>query len=289
MAKLLKPLVVIVLLVAIAAVVIQAVVLFPKRTLIKERTQRLEGGLDQVVTTLKNGLDEEMRGEVKFRKAALSVASMENIGDLDKQINLADAAAKTVLTGWDNTKNELETTRQDLENTRAELQRTQNELDNAKNEIVQLHETIQAKDAELNEKKSQIATLEEEKSSLEITVDDLNAQIASLQDQIATLEEEKAMLDQQLAKCDAAINAGNTNMKLGTKGKLVYVNPEWNFGVIDIGVAEGSQAGGEMMVRRGDELLGRIRISAVKDSISIVEILPEYQEQAIKEGDDVLF
>ena len=289
MAKLLKPLVVIVLLVAIAAVVIQGVVLFPKRTLIKERTQKLEGGLEQVVTTLKNGLDEDVRGTVKFKKANLSVDSMENIAAIDKEINNADAAAKAVLEGWENTKTELETTRQDLENTRAELQRTQNELDNAKNEIVQLHETIQAKDAEIAEQKSQIASLEEEKSSLEIQVDDLNAQIASLQDQIATLEEEKAMLESQLAKCDAEINAGNTNMKLGTKGKLVYVNPEWNFGVIDIGLADGSQAGGEMMVRRGDELLGRIRISAVKDSISIVEILPEYQEQAIKEGDDVLF
>lgn len=289
MAKLLKPLVVIVLLVAIAAVVIQGVVLFPKRTLIKERTQKLEGGLDQVVTTLKNGLDEETRGEVKFRKANLVVDSMDNIEAIDREIRNADAAAKTVLTGWEGTKQELEVTTQELESTKAELQRTQNELESAKSEIVQLHETIRAKDAELDEKKSQIATLEEEKSALEIQVDDLNAQIASMQDQIATLEEEKAMLEAQLAKCDAEVNAGNTNMKLGTKGKLVYVNPEWNFGVIDIGVADGSQAGGEMMVRRGDELLGRIRISAVKDSISIVEILPEYQEQAIKEGDDVLF
>ena len=49
MAKLLKPLVVIVLLVSIAALVIQAAVLFPKRTLIKERTQKLENGLDRVV------------------------------------------------------------------------------------------------------------------------------------------------------------------------------------------------------------------------------------------------
>lgn len=289
MAKLLKPLVVIVLLVAIAAVVIQGVVLFPKRTLIKERTQKLEGGLEQVVTTLKNGLDEDMRGEVKFRKSNLAVDSMENIGAIDKEIGNADNAAKAVLAGWENTKSELETTRQDLENTRAELQRTQNELEMAKNEIVQLHETIHQKDSEIAEQKSQIAELEEEKSSLQIQVDDLNAQIASMQDQIANLEEEKAMLDAQLAKCDAEANAGNTNMKQGTKGKLAYVNPDWNFGVIDIGLTDGAQAGAEMMVRRGDKLLGRVRISAVKDAISIVEILPDYQEDAIKEGDDVLF
>ena len=289
MAKLLKPLVVIVLLVAIAAVVIQAVVLFPKRTLIKERTQKLEGGMEQVVTTLKNGLDEEMRGQVRFKKAGLVVDKMDDIGNIDTQIGYADGTAKMVLAGWDATKQELEVTTQELESTKAELQRTQNELENAKNEIVQLHETIQAKDAELAEKKTQIAELEEEKGSLEIQVADLNDQIASMQDQIATLEEEKAMLEAQLAKCDAEVNAGNTNMKLGTKGKLVYVNPDWNFGVIDIGVAEGSQAGGEMMVRRGDQMLGRIRISAVKDAISIVEILPDYQMDTIKEGDDVLF
>ena len=49
MAKLLKPLVVIVLLLGIAALCIQAIVLFPKRTLIKERTQRLEGGVERLV------------------------------------------------------------------------------------------------------------------------------------------------------------------------------------------------------------------------------------------------
>ena len=45
MAKLLKPLIVIVLLVGIAALCIQGLVLFPKRTFIKDRTQKLEGGV----------------------------------------------------------------------------------------------------------------------------------------------------------------------------------------------------------------------------------------------------
>lgn len=66
MSKLLKPLVLIVLIAAIAALILQVAVLFPKRTLIKERTQKLESGIARVVATLKGSLDEETQKSITF-------------------------------------------------------------------------------------------------------------------------------------------------------------------------------------------------------------------------------
>ena len=291
MAKLLKPLVVIVLLVSIAALVIQAAVLFPKRTLIKERTQKLENGLDRVVGTLKGPqslLSEDSKAQAAFSAKNLKIGNKIDLPRLDSELNRANQVANAVLEGWQFTQTDLENTRQDLENTRAELESTKAQLEDARTQIVQLNETIRAKDQELEEKSNVIAGLEDEKASLTAQVADLNAQIAGLQDQVAQLEEDKSVLETQLEKCDKELHKEIT-MKPGTTGTIVYANKDWNFVVIDIGSNDGVQSTAEMIIHRGEEMIGKIRISAVRDDVAIAEVLTDYQKATVKEGDHVLF
>ena len=288
MAKMLKPLVVIVLILAIVALYMQAIVLFPKRTLIKERTQKLEAGVERLVSTLKGSLSAETQQAVPFLGANLKIGTKEDLPRLDGELNKALQVANAVLQGWNDTKTDLENTRQDLENTRAELESTKAQLEDARTQIVQLNETIRAKDQELEEKSNVIAGLEDEKASLTAQVADLNAQIAGLQDQLAQLEEDKSVLEVQLEKCDKELHKEIT-MKPGTTGTIVYANKDWNFVVIDIGSNDGVQATAEMIVHRGDDMVGKIKISAVRDNVSIAEVLPDYQKATVKEGDHVLF
>ena len=291
MAKLLKPLVVIVLLVSIAALVLQAAVLFPKRTLIKERTQKLEGGVDRMVGTLKGPqslLSDEAKSAAQFNVSNLRIGTKEDLPRLDSELNKALQVVNAVLQGWNDTKVDLENTRQDLENTRAELENTKTQLEDARTQIVQLNETIRGKDQELEEKSNVIAGLEDEKASLTSQVADLTAQVASLQDEVAQLEEDKSVLETQLEKCDKELHKEIT-MKPGTSGKIVYANKEWNFVVIDIGMNQGVQATAQMIVHRDDNMVGKIKISAVRDNVSIAEVMTDYQKDTVKEGDDVLF
>ncbi len=292
MAKLLKPLVVIVLLLGLAALCIQALVLFPKRTLIKERTQKLEGGLARVVATLKGPqslLSDEAKNAAQFNGANLLIGVKEDLPRLDGELNRANSVAGAVLQGWNDTQTDLENTRQDLENTRAELESTKAQLEDARTQIVQLNETIRGKDQELIEKANVIAGLEDEKTSLTAQVTDLNEQLATLNDKLAELEEENGMLKGQLEKCEGALNPSNITMKVGTTAKIVYANADWNFVIIDIGSADGAQAGAEMIIHREDNMIGKIRLSAVRDNVTIAEVLPAYQKATVKEGDDVLF
>lgn len=288
MAKLLKPLIVIVLLVGIAALVIQAAFLFPKRTLIKERTQKLEGGVETVVRILKGSLAEETQRAVPFSGANLKIGTQEDLPRLDGELNNASRVANAVLQGWTDTKTDLENTRQDLENTKADLENTKAQLEDARTQIVSLNETIRTKDQELSEKSNLIAGLEEEKSKLTAQVTGLNEQVAGLEDQVAQLEESNAMLEAQLEKLDKETHKDST-MPVGTHGKVVYANADWNFVVIDIGSAEGASATAQMIVHRGDNMVGKIRLSAVHDNVSIAEVLPEFQKDTVKEGDDVLY
>ena len=44
-----------------------------------------------------------------------------------------------------------------------------------------------------------------------------------------------------------------------------------------------------MIIYRGETMIGKIRLSAVRDDVSIAEVLPEYQKDTVKEGDHVLY
>jgi len=290
MAKLLKPLVVLVLLAAIAALVVQAFVLFPQREVIKERTLKLENGIDRVVKTLKGAplLDDETRENIRFSKASLAVKEKEALPQIDGQLNIANKAAEIVLQGWDATNAELEQTIRDLEQTRAELENTKAELEAAKTRIAQQQAEIAEKTSKIADLESQIASLEEEKASLEVQLQDKDDQIATLESEKAGLEEEKAMLDAQLEKCSTAQDTSKS-LPPGTVGKIVYINSAWGFAVVDLGSNQGAVLGAELMVHRGDTYLGKIRLSAIRDDVSIAEFLPGAQLDAIKENDDVLF
>jgi predicted RNase H-like nuclease (RuvC/YqgF family) len=291
MAKLLKPLVVILLLLAIAAVCIQAFVLFPKRTLIKDRTLKLQDGIGRVVANLKGPqslLSDEAKQAAQFNAANLQIATPEEFPRLDGELARANSVASAVLQGWNDTQTDLENTRQDLENTRAELEATKAQLEDARTQIVQLNETIRAKDAELAEKSNRIAQLEDEKTSLESQLATLNEEIDGMRDQLAQLEEEKNMLDILLKKCEGE-RAETLTMPAGTAGKIVYANADWNFVVIDVGSTAGAQVTAEMIVHRDDNMIGKIRISAIRENVSIAEVLTDFQKDAIKEGDHVLY
>ena len=290
MAKLLKPLVVLVLLAAIAALVVQAFVLFPQREVIKERTLKLENGIDRVVKTLKGAplLDDETRANIKFSKASLAVKDKEALPQIDGQLNIANKAAEIVLQGWDATNADLEQTTRDLEQTRAELENTKAELEAAKTRIAQQQAEIAEKTSKIAELNDQIAGLEEEKSSLEVQLQDKDDQIATLESDKAGLEEEKAMLEDQLEKCSIAQDTSKS-LPPGTVGKIVDINPAWGFAIVDLGSNQGAVLGAELMVHRGDTFLGKVRLAAIRDDVSIAECLPGTQIDQIEENDDVLF
>lgn len=293
MAKLLKPLVVIVLLLGIVAIVIQAAFLFPQRVLIKERTQKLERGMQTVVNTLKGDrslLSDEAKSQARFSAANLRVDKKEDLMQVDTELNRANAVAGAVLEGWQFTQTDLENTRQDLENTRAELENTKAQLEDARTQIVQLNETIREKNQELDEKNAFIAELEEDKGRLESEVADLNDQLINMENQLADAQEESSILRAQLDKCEGQLNpSGHITMKTGSTGKIIYVNSDWNFVVVDMGSADGAQTTAELIVHRGDNMIGKVKLSAVMSHVAIAEVLTDFQKDTIKEGDHVLF
>jgi oligoribonuclease (3'-5' exoribonuclease) len=271
MGKALKPLVIVLLLLGIVSLVL-GILLFSKREILKERTRLHETGLAQIAE--------------KFHYEQLNVAALKDLTQLQPQIDQMAVAANNMYDDLQNTKADLAATKQKLAETEQLLADTRAELEVAQNQIVQLNATIEQKDAEIAQANGRIDQLEQDKVGLQTQIDDLTTQLATKEDENLELKSTVATLEGII---DRELGTGKGPTKLvGLTGRILVVNPNWNFVVLDIGQAEGLVPNTELHVHRADQLVGKVRVSSVEENTAIANIVKDWEQKPVKEGDDVL-
>lgn len=275
MAKALKPLVVVLLVLSVFALVL-GIVLFSQREVMKGRTQKNEQAITNIAAKLRfEGLDPKLLQDYKQMDAAL---------------NQVTVAADNQYEELQNTKKDLETTRQDLAQTKTELDSTKNQLAEAQNKVTELTQAVEQKDAELTLAKGKVDQLEQDKTTLQTEIDGLNNQLVKADEEMRGLQEKVTMLDDIIKKEDMRQGRMGTGVvPVGTTGKVMVVNPNWNFVVLDIGSDVGLVPNAEMMVHRGDQLIGKVRVSSVEKGMAVAEIMNDWLQQPLEEGDHVLY
>lgn len=276
MAKLLKPMVVVLLILSIASLVL-GIMVFNEREVIKGRTQRLEKATDDIARSLHyENLD---------RQALMNYDQMGNV------LNRLNVHAALTWQELQDTIQDLANTRLDLEQTREELRVTQNNLQIAEQRIVRLEEDLSERTAELARANQQVAQLERDKAGLQSRVDDLELNVARIEEEKLEMAEiiadQKSLIEEYEAELFADESIIGTPE--GLAGQVLVVNPDWNFVVLDVGSEHGLSLNTEMLVHRNDELVGRVRVSNVKKFIAVAEILGDWQQAPLREGDHVLF
>ncbi len=78
-------------------------------------------------------------------------------------------------------------------------------------------------------------------------------------------------------------------LPVGLKGKVTAVDPKWDFVVLDVGEKHGVLERGKMMVSRGGKLVGKVQIVRVEQERSIANVLPDWKQVDVLEGDQVLY
>ena len=72
------------------------------------------------------------------------------------------------------------------------------------------------------------------------------------------------------------------------QGKVTAVDAQFDFVVLDVGESQGAREHGELLVSRGEKLIGKLRILDVKQDHSIANILPNWKQGEIQTGDLVI-
>ena len=125
---------------------------------------------------------------------------------------------------------------------------------------------------------------------------------ADLQKSQAELAEQKALVDAtikkgevdatkvvELEKKEKLRQAGVT--RPGLTGRIMAVNPGWNFVVLSVGDRQGVMVNSPLLVLRGNTPVARLRITSVEPSTSIADVIPGSVARGVtvQPGDTVIF
>lgn len=173
----------------------------------------------------------------------------------------------------------------------------------AKREVEgELAETVKAKETvqrELAVEKKKTTTLEEEvevkEQQLQLTLEKLEKEMVKRREAEAELilaMREKMALETKLKEYQKAPKLVELE-KIVIKptptliGRVLVVNNEYAFVIIDIGKQNNLKLGDILSVYRDDKFIGRVQIESVEEDISAATILPEWQDRKFKEDDEV--
>jgi len=169
----------------------------------------------------------------------------------------------------------------------------QNEkLKSSKLKIAQIENDSKQVDSDLADKKGKLADLDAKLKDLpkgfnpQTIAEDLNkikAEIAELQNEVAKKKTEVAEADKKTAEAQKALEDISSKIEIRKKSfernamsfRVVAVNNDWGFVIIDGGDKEGISPDTKLLVIRGTQTVGKLSILAVQGNKTIANVLTE--------------
>lgn len=209
-------------------------------------------------------------------------------------------------TEWDKSKSELAKTKTTLKNTSEKLAKTETTLEETKGQLTAttakfeseqkrangLQDGLNKSNSELKAAKDQLFTYE----STGVKPEEIRGLVASVKSftvENQALKAESQMLVRKVNQQEITIKnlTGNNEDPLlprDIRGKVVVVDPKWDFLVLDIGAKNSLVQNGVLLVSRNGELVAKVRVMEVQENRSIANIMPGWKIKDVTEGDLVL-
>jgi uncharacterized coiled-coil protein SlyX len=284
MAKLLRPLVIVLFLLSIVALVL-GVMLFTEREALKGRADKFVDGVQRVADILTEGRDPHVEAiEERLREEQLT-----DYERMDAPLNTLAAIAQNRHQALFNTRDDLKKTNDELDATRQELAQSRQDLANARDEIARLETRVAEKDREIAQANRRVADLESANAGLQEEVTALNDRIVLVEEEKRGLEDQITSLEQRIAALVPDTQQIATPTPEGLTGEILLVNPVWNFVVLNLGADDELAPQSELLVHRDDHLVGKIRVSQVEDDLAVAEIVRDWEKLPLRKGDQVFF
>jgi myosin heavy subunit len=200
------------------------------------------------------------------------------------------------------TKSELEKTKETLRATEDELAKTKTELQTTATKLADVEKSLADVQTQLKEAmggvgslatlKADMEALTTQKAELETKNKELEIVKAELTTKVETLTARNKELDDKVASQGTVIDRYQKNiMQKGIRGQVTAVNSGWGFCVLSIGDRQGAAANKIMIVTRGGQAIGKVKIINVEASQSVADILPGTFTRGtyIQPGDGVIY
>lgn len=201
--------------------------------------------------------------------------------------------------------NERDKTKTELAKTQATLKQTTQDLADAKTEREKAVATAAAQSKRADDLSDKLAKTSQDLTDTQTKlaqyaatgvsaeqVGKLNRALKDSQEALEVANEEKIILNRTIARLDnelAKFVGTNYVVKLRAdlRGKIVAVDPKWDFVVLNIGQDQGVLNEGELLVSRQGRLVAKVIVRSVEKDRCIANIVPGWKLGEVIEGDEV--
>ncbi len=226
---------------------------------------------------------------------------------------MVDPKIKNLTTELGDTKDTLDRTqkseakfRKESQQLRIDLDDTSKILDVATNELARVSARAIQQEQRANRAAAELETTTKERNLAQaelaswratgLSPDQIKGVVDDLKvanEKIDVYEEEKDVLARNNKKLSmelAKVLRPNVDPEMQPMtGKVVAVDGKWNFVVVDIGSEQGAVERGVLLVNRDGKLVGKVRLTSVERNRSVANIIPEWKQAELMEGDQVLY
>jgi hypothetical protein len=203
------------------------------------------------------------------------------------------------------TQGKLTKTQGELATTQKNLADSQQQLADAKTARKKAEDTAAAQSKRADDLNTQLAKATQDRDAAQADLAAYKAtgksppevlQLISLikqdQETITAINEEKSVLNRKLLSVQNQLNdlIGTDHivrLRADLKGKVVVVDPRWDFVVLDIGADQEVLEKGELLVSRNGKLVAKVVVRTVEKDRCIANIIPGWKLGDVFEGDVV--
>jgi hypothetical protein len=176
-------------------------------------------------------------------------------------------------------------------------------LETAKTELAAASEKADQQEKRANELAAKVDKLTQERNDAQTELAKWKASGVTLEQITATILENKKLtgennglkgenkvLGRQLTQTKAELDLltgriDKVPLPPGLKGKIIAVDPKYEFVVLDIGETQGVLKRGEMLINRSGRLVAKVRILSVEPNRCVANVLPDWKQGEPMEGD----
>ncbi|KPK98107.1 MAG: hypothetical protein AMJ95_05760 [Omnitrophica WOR_2 bacterium SM23_72] len=196
----------------------------------------------------------------------------------------------------DESKSEIKLLTADLELQKKDSQQAQSRMEQLNIDLAeqqQLRQDLEKKfnlaEEDLRNAMSKIKELDSEKETLEAKVKELEAKTQEVElGKIVVSPDVDISGSKHYEIPEVSVMPGRVSQMLGVQGKVLVVNKEYNFVVINVGAKDGVDVGDEFSVFDNNSLIGDIKVEKVHDSMAAAGFLTADMKNKISEGDKVV-
>ncbi|OGX45326.1 MAG: hypothetical protein A3G38_01935 [Omnitrophica WOR_2 bacterium RIFCSPLOWO2_12_FULL_51_8] len=221
------------------------------------------------------GLNLKLQADLESTKTKLNVTE-RRFEEAQKKSNLLDLQLKDAQANLDSLKGELDQEKSARAEALSKMQQIKTDLDQQRSAKTDLENKLKQAQEEVKNAQGQVNELQSQKKDLETKLSDLERKTQGVELGKIVVGPESAPLAAQGAQGRLL------------EGKVLVVNKDYNFAVLNLGGKDGVFVGAIFSVYRGNNYIGDVKVEKVHDSMAAAGFTSNEVKDKVAEGDRVV-